>query len=105
MLGQSEVEKLHEPAGGQKDVPGREVAMHDAIVVRRSKRLRHLGSDIEDLVEGKLRGASIDEATIVLYALGTSSEFLESLSRKLRRGCRLVYYYNTLFPEIKADYL
>ncbi len=68
-----------------------------------SNQVKIIRGDIEDLVEGKLRGAGIDEATIVLYALGTSSEFLESLSRKLRRGCRLVYYYNTLFPEIKAD--
>ena len=51
VLRQSEVEQLHEPAGGQEDVARRDVAMHDAVVVGRAERVRHLAGDVDDLVE------------------------------------------------------
>jgi precorrin-6B methylase 2 len=57
----------------------------------------------EDLFEGKIKESNLEDATIVLYALDTDKEILEKLASKLQKGCRLVYYYNALFPEIKPD--
>ncbi len=57
----------------------------------------------EDLFEGKIKEANLKDATIVLYALGTDKEILEKLASQLQKGCRLIYYYNALFPEIKPD--
>lgn len=59
--------------------------------------------EFEDLIEGKVKGKDLADATIVFYGLETSPEFLEQISSKLSKGCRLVYYYNALFPEIKPN--
>ncbi len=66
-----------------------------------SHRIKVVFSDLEDFVNR--RDSGIGEATIVYYGLDTSPELLSLLSAKLRRGCRLVYYYRALFPEIKSD--
>ena len=68
-----------------------------------SSRIKIVHGNFEDLVDGLLVGEDVSEATIVFYGLSTSADFLERLSSSMRRGSRLVYYYNTLFPEIKAD--
>ena len=48
-LRQPEVENLHLSAGGQKDVGGLDVAMDDALGVRRHQRVGHLHPDVEHL--------------------------------------------------------
>ncbi len=68
-----------------------------------SPRIKIVRGNFEDLVDGTLAGEDIKEASIVFYGLSTSAEFLERLSNRLKKGARLAYYYNTLFPEIKAD--
>ena len=68
-----------------------------------STRIKIVRGHFEDLVDGEINQGDIEEATIVFYGLATSTELLERLSNTLKKGCRLVYYYNTLFPEIKAD--
>lgn len=68
-----------------------------------SSRVKIVRGDFEDLVDGVLVGEDVSEATIVFYGLSTSPDFLERLSSSMRRRAKLVYYYNTLFPEIKAD--
>ena len=68
-----------------------------------SSRIRIIRGNFEDMVDGVLTDEDINEATIVFYGLSTSADFLERLSDKMRKKARLVYYYNTLFPEIKAD--
>jgi len=57
----------------------------------------------EDLFEGKSKEAKLEDATVIIYLLGTDKKFISQLSKKLQKGCRLVYYYNTLIPEIKPD--
>jgi precorrin-6B methylase 2 len=66
-------------------------------------RIKIVKGNFEDLVDGTLKGEDINKATIMFYGLSTSAEFLERLSNNMRKGAQLVYYYNTLFPEIKAD--
>ena len=66
-------------------------------------KIRIIWGNFEDIIDGVLTDEDIKEATIVFYGLSTSAEFLERLSDKMKRTARLVYYYNTLFPEIKAD--
>jgi precorrin-6B methylase 2 len=68
-----------------------------------SSRIKIVRGNFEDLVDGTLTGENVKEATIVFYGLSTSDDFLERLSSSMKRRARLVYYYNTLFPEIKAD--
>ncbi len=54
-------------------------------------------------LKNKLKDANIREATIVFYGLSTDKELLEDLKKNLKPGCRLLYYYNCLFPEIMPD--
>ncbi len=68
-----------------------------------SSRIRIIRGNFEDMVDGVLTGENINEATIVFYGLSTSADFLERLSDKMKKRTSLLYYYNTLFPEIKAD--
>src|SRR5437867_464052 len=68
-----------------------------------SSKIRIIRGNFEDMIDGVLTDEDIREATIVFYGLSTSADFLERLSDQMRKHARLVYYYNTLFPEIKAD--
>ena len=68
-----------------------------------SSRIKIVRGNFEDLVDGTVTGENVKDATIVFYGLSTSPDFLERLANGMRRRARLVYYYNTLFPEIKAD--
>ena len=49
-LGQPEVEDLHLPGRGQKNVGGLDVAVDDSLHVRRHQRVRHLYAYVEDLL-------------------------------------------------------
>lgn len=68
-----------------------------------SNRIDMIHGDLEELFEGEYKGENLKEATIVLYTLDTGDSILKRLSRTLAKGCRLVYYYHCLFPEIKPD--
>lgn len=59
--------------------------------------------DIDDLLDDKLQDVNISEATVVFYGLETSKELLDKLTQKLQSGCRLICYYNCLFPEIMPN--
>jgi SAM-dependent methyltransferase len=66
-------------------------------------RYKIINRSFDDLLEGKIKDASLKEATIVFYGLSSTPELVADLERLLRRGCRLVYYYNCLIPEIMPD--
>ena len=68
-----------------------------------TSKVRIIRGNFEDMIDGGLRDEDFKEATIVFYGLSTSADFLERLSEKMKKRTRLLYYYNTLFPEIKAD--
>jgi len=68
-----------------------------------SDRITILEGQFEDFVDGNFKEAKIDDATVIIYALETDRDIIDQLSRKIKEECRLVYYFNGLFPEIKAD--
>ena len=51
VLRKPEVQELHESASGEEDIARRDVAMNDAVVVRRAQRVGDLARDIDDLAE------------------------------------------------------
>ena len=51
VLGEPEIQQLHQPAGGQEDVARGDVPMDDATVVRRSQCIGDLPTDIDHRVE------------------------------------------------------
>lgn len=60
----------------------------------------------EKLIDGKLKGGTLEEATIVFYGLSSEEKFiqLDKLLNGLQDGCRLVYYFtNGLIPEIMPN--
>ena len=62
--------------------------------------------DFEKLLEDRLEGVSLQEATVVFYGLSTYRELVEAIEKnwKGKRGRRrVVYYYRWLFPEILAS--
>ncbi len=56
----------------------------------------------EKAFAGKLKGADLSEASIVFYGLSTEG-VMKRIEKTVKRGCRLVYYYDCLFPEIKPE--
>ncbi len=66
-----------------------------------SHSIKITSGDLEDFIDRK--DSAIEDATIIYYGLETSTDLLGHLSQKLRRGCRLVYHYLALFPEIKPN--
>jgi len=68
-----------------------------------AKRCKVLKDDFDELLKGRVRDAKLKEATVVFYGLATDKLLLNSLERELSEDCRLIYYYNCLFPEIMPD--
>lgn len=68
-----------------------------------SDKITLIESSFENFIDSRHKGTRIEDATIVIYLLETDAELIEQLSRKLKEGCRLVYYYNCLTPEILPD--
>jgi precorrin-6B methylase 2 len=56
----------------------------------------------EKAFAGKLKGVDLNEASVVFYGLSTEG-VLKGIKKTVKRGCRLVYYYDCLFPEIKPE--
>jgi len=66
-------------------------------------RITIIYGDFEEMIKGNFKEVKIEDVTIILYLLETEKEIIDQLSKKLQEGCRLVYYYNALIPEIKPD--
>jgi precorrin-6B methylase 2 len=64
---------------------------------------RVVSGSFDDLYSDKLAGASLAEPTVIFYGLTTDDELIEAMRDKAKPGCRLIYYFNGLFPEIKAE--
>ena len=59
-----------------------------------------VGADFDKVLSSKIPNNSFGSLTIVFYGLTTEGKVVESIGRHLTMGCRLVYYLNSLFPEI-----
>ncbi|MDG6953944.1 MAG: hypothetical protein JRN33_03030 [Nitrososphaerota archaeon] len=62
--------------------------------------------DFDRLLNGKLKGASLNEATVIFYGLSTYKAIIEGIRSQWLGASgrrRFVYYYRWLFPEILAD--
>jgi hypothetical protein len=70
---------------------------------RLSDQITIILGEFEDLIMGKSKEAKLEDATIIIYLLDSDKEFINDLSKRLQKGCRLVYHYSTLFPEIKPN--
>lgn len=92
---------VKQAVGLEKNRERRRIALQR--IERRSidpTRCHILKDKFEKLLEGRVKDAKLEDATVVFYGLGTDKWLLGSLERKLRDECRLDYYYNCLFPEI-----
>lgn len=68
-----------------------------------SKNWDIVRGEFEDLFSDKINEVDLSEATIVFYGLAPAKSVLRGLEKKLRKGCRLITYFNCLFPEIKYE--
>src|SRR5438309_6559854 len=59
--------------------------------------------DFNRLLAGRTKRVDLVEATVVFYGLSTDKLTIDRLQRHLKKGARLIYYYNCLFPEILPD--
>jgi precorrin-6B methylase 2 len=66
-------------------------------------RTKIVPGDFQRLYDGELPGADLSEATVVFYGLTTDNALIEAMKHRSKPGCRLIYYFNGLFPEIKAE--
>jgi len=57
----------------------------------------------ERVLSGRNKNFKLSDATIVFYGLSTDKRTLDGIERHLKKGSRLVYYYQCLFPEIMPD--
>jgi precorrin-6B methylase 2 len=64
---------------------------------------RIVPGNFDDLYSDKLPMASLSEPSVIFYGLTTDDELITAVRKKARSGCRLIYYFNGLFPEIKAE--
>lgn len=62
-----------------------------------------LRDDLDKVLSGRAKGVDLGEATVVFFGLSTDKTLLKRLEQRLRKGSRLVYYFNCLFPEIMPD--
>jgi len=62
-----------------------------------------LQEDFEKALSGRVKGVDVSEATILFYGLSTYGHMVRQLSKRLKQGAKLVYYYPCLFPEIMPD--
>src|SRR5437867_3724337 len=59
--------------------------------------------DFYRVLAGRVKGVDLGEATVVFYGLSTDKFIIDRLKRHLKKGARLIYYYNCMFPEIMPD--
>ena len=57
-----------------------------------------------DVIEAKVRNVKLSDATVIFFGLDDLRAWKLMRRNDLpRRGCRFVYYYLTLFPDIMPD--
>jgi precorrin-6B methylase 2 len=66
-------------------------------------RAKIVRGNFEDLYSNKLAGVSLAEPSAIFYGLTTDDELISAMRERAKPGCRLIYYFNGLFPEIKAE--
>jgi hypothetical protein len=54
--------------------------------------------DFDKILTGRVKHVNIGEATVVFYGLSTDKITIERLRRRLKKGSRLIYKYDCLFP-------
>ena len=68
-----------------------------------SDRCTIINKDFLKVLKAKSDRFGIAKATVVFYGLSTDEETFGDLKKRLRHGCRLLYYYLCVFPEIMPD--
>ena len=68
-----------------------------------SNRCTIINKDFLKAMNPKNDRFGIGKATVVFYGLSTDDETLRDLRKRLKKGCRLVYYYLCVFPEIMPE--
>ena len=56
--------------------------------------------DFDEAMKSNLTKKLLKDVTVVFYGLSPYTGFLNKLNKNLSSGCRLICYYNCLFPEI-----
>jgi precorrin-6B methylase 2 len=59
--------------------------------------------DFVKILRAKDDKFGIGKATVVFFGLTADKEILDGLRERLGNGCRLLYYYNGVFPEIMPE--
>ena len=86
----------------------------NTIANKRLERLTKIGIDNsrylvtthdfdEEFLRDKIKDIKLSDATVIFYGLSTSKGLLNKIKERMRRGCRLICYFNCLFPEIMPD--
>jgi len=69
------------------------------------KNVNIIYANYENYDKCRRKGANLKEATIVFYAIDPTNEhIIKLLNKKLQTGCKFVYQYYVLFPEIMPIY-
>ncbi len=95
--------RVKKVVGIENDYKRSKVARRRLEKVAMLTRWRVIKDDFEKLFSDKLENAKLKEATIVFYGLDSSKTVLNGLQKRLKSGCKLINYFNCLFPEIKYD--
>ncbi|MEE8186689.1 MAG: class I SAM-dependent methyltransferase [Nitrososphaerales archaeon] len=65
-----------------------------------AQRIRIIPRYIGDVMDDKIDGVDIGDATVVFWGLDPVKEMLNKFEAKLQKRCKLLYYFKCLFPEI-----
>lgn len=57
----------------------------------------------EGLYEGPVEGVKLEDATIVFLSILSDEDFIDELSKHVNEGCRLLFYYSALIPEVMPN--
>jgi hypothetical protein len=68
-----------------------------------SDRCAIYNEDFMKALKSKKDRYGIGKATVVFYGLSADKEIFDLLKGRLKEGCRLLYYYLGIFPEIMPD--
>ena len=53
------------------------------------------------IVNEDFQHVDLEEADVVFYGLSPDHDIIDKFKNNLKKGCRLIYYFNTLLPAIK----
>lgn len=90
---------------GLEEIEERYQKANERIEARKidKNRYRIFKEDFDNLLDDKIDGIYLHEATVIFYGLSTEKRLLDKFRKHLSKGCRLICYYNCLFPEIMPD--